>query len=315
LKHNLYGNNEDLFNKAYRNRFIGFRSEAEFKKDFKGEIFYDGGFILPAQDSKATLHAPVYFTVSDDDPRNYNSLYKELSKFRFAKMLFVKYGNKDIRTWKTQDLLNIGNPLPIPEFEVFEYTNKGMVSTRSGISCLTGLFADKANPYKSPFDIEDRIKKECFDMLSTYHTKELVKIYTERLVFDGYLGYSKYRGIPSDIDLITLKNEKYYLLEVKEKDLSKGRNPGFGMDVRRMNDLETLQISTGLRFVYIVKHVNNQTERKKVGWYQISLASFIKHTVGNKHINGGAGMASVSDQHSTLVCKLHHFKTIKPPDS
>ena len=62
LECNLYASTQELFDNAYRNRIIGFRSEIEFSNSFnKGQLF-EGGYILPTVNHAATLDSPIYFT-------------------------------------------------------------------------------------------------------------------------------------------------------------------------------------------------------------------------------------------------------------
>ncbi|MEN3323753.1 hypothetical protein VP395_08440 [Mariniflexile soesokkakense] len=310
LTHNLYGSTQGFFNSAYRNRFIGFRSELEFKNDFKSRRLIDGGYILPMQDKKPTLHAPLYFTITAKKPYSFLRTYSILESFPFSKMLVIHFPNYDIDSWNTIDVMQTGDLLRVPDFSVYEKTYNRIEHTKQGINYITNLFMDKTrNPNR--FIVDKKIKQECFEMLEVFEIEQLIDIYVDRLVFDGFIGLGKVKGVPSDIDAIDMKENNFFLLEIKEKDLSKGNPKGFGMDTQRLNDLLSIQKLTGLTYVYMVKKVNNQKERLKDGWFYISLNDFYKHTKGSATIQGGAGMASASGNHPTLVCDFKHFKELK----
>ena len=161
---------------------------------------------------------------------------------------------------------------------------------------------------KPTYSIDQNNKKYCFDLLINYEKNELIKIYLDRLIFDGYIGYSKYKGSPSDIDVIRKRKGGFDFIEIKEKDLSKTPPKGFGMDVSRMKDVLLLHKISSFPYYYFVMKINNQTDRKKDGWYYISIDEFYKNTASSKTINGGAGMASVSFSHPTVVCDFEKFK-------
>lgn len=136
-------------------------------------------------------------------------------------------------------------------------------------------------------------------------------MYVQRLIFDGYIGYSRKHGIPSDIDAIIYseKLKSYALLEVKEKDISKRPPQGFGMDVERIADLSKLKSSTQIPIYCIVKQIDNQKDRNFLPWKIIELDSF-KKNLAKLTIQGGSGMGFENGQYPTQICPYEHFKDL-----
>lgn len=137
--------------------------------------------------------------------------------------------------------------------------------------------------------------------------QDLMQLYVNRLVFDGYLGFACYKGIPSDIDAIICKNEQFSLVEIKEKDKSKKPPQGFGMDIGRIESLHKLSLATTWPCYYLVKEINNQQQRELIAWHWIDLRQFIAATVSADIIEGGTGMRSLQSSNPTKVCPYQYF--------
>ncbi|WP_334058024.1 hypothetical protein [Polaribacter sp. P097] len=308
LQANLFATNFNIYNRAFRNRIIGYRSELEFKSKFNTEtLLLDGGYILPVKSKSNTLDNPIYFTISSNIiDNNYLELYELLSQDIFKSLFFIQFNNYEIKNWESTVIEN--EIFPIPPVKIYKYINGEIKLFSKEIESFTSIYVDKT-PTKVNFKIEKNTLKECYEMLKDFDIKMLLDIYVERLIFDGFLGFSKYRGIASDIDSISKKNGKFNFLEIKEKDLSK-RNPGFGMDTRRLENIKKLKKTYPINYYYVVKQVNNQYERKFKSWYYIEITDFIKKTLGNKKIEGGAGMSNLG-KNPTLICNQEYFKKIK----
>ena len=67
LKSNIWASKESIYEKAFRNRVIGFRSELDFFLAFKDKDLYQGGYILPVKSRAKTLDNPIYFTISSSN--------------------------------------------------------------------------------------------------------------------------------------------------------------------------------------------------------------------------------------------------------
>ena len=101
------------------------------------------------------------------------------------------------------------------------------------------------------------------------------------------------------------------MLEVKEKDLSKREPRGFGMDIRRIRHMRKLSRFLELPFLYVVRQVNNQTERLHMGWHYIEIEDFHANTKDLAPIEGGFGMRSVHSSNPTKVCPFEHFNNFE----
>jgi len=127
-----------------------------------------------------------------------------------------------------------------------------------------------------------------------------------------FIGFKYFKGIPSDIDGIRLdQNSNFIFYEVKEKDLSKSEPVGFGIDVQRLDDCLALAKRFGVEYRYVVRHVNNQTDREFVDWRVITFDKFNELTDRNNIKEGGTGMntAGIGDNPTVLV-SLEHFAPV-----
>lgn len=75
---------------------------------------------------------------------------------------------------------------------------------------------------RNRFEIEKQTFIWLQKNISEFSRPQLLKIYMNRLCLDGFTGFGKQTGKPSDIGMI-VKNSagKFSLIEVKEKDLPK----------------------------------------------------------------------------------------------
>lgn len=294
----------------FTNRFNGFVGELDFIEWFsltrKGNDIFSGGFLLSPIEDAYPLDKPIYFTVSSDDPSRYGEIYERMAKLGCSKMFFIQWDNcKDFIHWSMHDVLRIGRSLPVPDMEVFSYDDHGNFSQVS-ISEILDCYTDR------DCILEDKVSsstKEMFSgILDRFDERHIKELYVQRLVFDGFIGLRKVKGIPSDLDLIVKakRNQQYICFEVKEKDLSKTPPQGFGMDVSRIDFFKTLIAKTEIETYYIVKQIDNQRDRKLIAWRCIELLTFSRNTV-DRIIEGGTGMRSSRSSNPTLICPERHF--------
>lgn len=144
--------------------------------------------------------------------------------------------------------------------------------------------------------------------LGDFSIEELQQILANRFIFDGLIGFTRTKGIPSDIDLVTLRDDKLVFIEIKEKDKAK-RVVGFGMDTPRLEDIINIAHRLCVEYYYVVKEVNNQVDRVFVDWWVIEIKDFHKITKGGVIFEGGIGMAtSINSSHPTVVAPLYSFR-------
>ena len=200
--------------------------------------------------------------------------------------------------------------LNVPEFEICEFiaSSNKFIPTSNNVTDVTDFFTTVLKRSKSAYPIAESTKKWLFDSLEQFSIPQLTKIYLNRLFLDGYLGFGKEKGKPSDIDII-LKSQtnEYRLIEVKEKDLPKYAKKGFGLDVPRLNDLLRISNETKLDYYLIVRQINNQIARELIAWKTIKINDFAADVWGDTKVIGGTGMRSTNSVNATLICSYDLF--------
>lgn len=316
--HILVSNNV-IGDMQYSSRYKGFRGELEyyswFRDNRKESHMHNGGYLIPTIANNNALIKPVYFIANNKAPDKIEKrIYSAIASLDCKKMFYFQYDDSiSISKWKREDIMTLGQVIPVPDFRVFEYDNKLSKFIPSKISTFTDTFKPYKTRNTNTYPIYEKTKILYIEKLSVYNYKDLVNLYVERLFFDGYIGFGRERGIPTDIDLIVEsrdKEGKLYLLEIKEKDLSKTPPVGFGMDVSRIEDINKISSITGLPYYYIVRHVNNQRDRKFIEWLAIDMNSFTEKIRSANTIEGGTGMRSANSSNPTKVCPYNNFKKL-----
>ncbi|MDQ8005266.1 MAG: hypothetical protein REI64_10735 [Pedobacter sp.] len=306
LAHNVIGDIQ------YNYRYIGFNGELSFLEWYQSthpnDRLFDGGYFLPTQEYKECYDkSSIYFTVSKDKPEEYAFIYESIAKLSLKKYYFIQYNTeKQFEEWEQKDLLKSENPIHTPELSVFEYLPK---DAQFKVVELPEFLANYQinNYYRPKNNIPEAKKTEWIGKLEKFDEEQLLQLYVQRLIFDGFLGFKVKRGIPSDIDCIALTSRGLPLImEVKEKDLSKGPLNGFGMDLSRIEALRVLEETTGINVYYIVRRVANQTTRDFMEWRVISIKNFIEK-MDRKPIAGGTGMRATDTYNPTYLCELNNF--------
>ncbi|MBJ9948532.1 hypothetical protein I5729_05330 [Acinetobacter bereziniae] len=304
-----------LGDKQYESRYKGFIGELSFQEwlsNYRGSAtVFTGGYLLPRISGNRSIEQPIYFTVSSDNPQKYIHIYSYLNRLSCESMYFINWNNEcSFSEWHLSKEVLDGIELRVPNFNVFKFdpVNSNFISISLGE--FLNLFPLKQ--YRTPSRaIPSLMTMTWQEKLSSYEYKHILDLYVQRLIFDGYIGYSREHGIPSDIDAIIYseKLNTYALLEVKEKDKSKRPPQGFGMDVERIADLSKLKSSTGLPIYYIVREVDNQKDRNFLSWKIIELDNF-KKNLSQSTIQGGSGMGFENGQYPTQICPYEHFKDL-----
>lgn len=299
--------------KQYNSRYKGFAGELEFEKWYRenrpGTRVYLGGYFVPATLNGATLNDPVYFTAGSDHPDDYTGIYKSISAIGCKGMYFIRW-DKGIpfENWLKEEVMHNKVFLPVPSITVFKFDVAEGRFAEVGLPSFLSEFTPV--PVSRISRVDENTREIFLRKLNHFDFDDLLNIYVQRLFFDGYLGFGVSRGIPGDIDQIIMDKKqagKYIFIEVKEKDLSKTPPQGFGMDVRRIEDLQTISRKTGNEYLYIVRRVNNQRDRRFVEWLCIDIGNFSKHLSENV-IPGGTGMRSEKSDNPTRICPYVCFR-------
>ena len=308
VAHNVIGD------KQFTRRYNGFIGELDFNEWFrlnrKWEQLYNGGFLVPAVAGTSALDHPVYFTTSGEEPEVYRDIYRRIARLNCRALFFIRWDRSiPFSNWEKSRVGGIPGQLPVPRMACYRYRPEDDVFVPSSLAEMQHYFSD------SPDELTDKVphwvKARFSELLERFDEEAVVDLYVQRLIFDGYLGLKKVRGKPSDIDLLIKAKGTGRLLafEVKEKDLSKKPPVGFGMDVPRMGFFADFMKATGIDVYYIVKQINNQTERKITAWRAIEMAGFIAHAESTV-VEGGTGMRSDSSYNPTRICREKHFRTL-----
>ena len=299
-------------------RYKGFRGEL-FLEDFLASKYselkqLEGGMIISKDSNESSLDNALYLSVipKEEEADDYIVIFTYLSKLNFKKMYLVRYGDnwssKPVMVYQTGTI-----SLDVPEMEIYEFdsVSNQFSKTSNDIIEITDFFTTIEKRSKNSYPIAESTKKWLFDSLEQFSRSQLIKIYMNRLFLDGYLGFGKEKGKPSDIDMI-IKTPAgaYRLIEVKEKDLPKQAKKGFGLDVPRLDDLLRISRETKLEYHLVVRHVNNQTERKLIEWKKIKIDDFAADVKGDKKVIGGTGMRSANSINQTLICSYDQFTTL-----
>jgi hypothetical protein len=313
---NLYASSEGILVTALKNRFIGFRAEIELQKLFAEKKFelFEGGFIVPLRDGKETLNAPIYFTVDHRPASEYKQLYEVLNDGNFSKLIYIRFDiQKKIDQWKSALLQNSEYIFPIPHFRIYDFQKNNFIEAGNDLSSFLSHFTSKKEYFKQRIKISAEPLQLIKSYLNDYDETQLLNLYVSRLVFDGFIGLMHFKGIPSDIDLIRKDHQNYKFYEVKEKDLSKTNPIGFGIDVQRLEDCLKISQVMKVKYTYIVRQVDNQTERNFISWRYIDFENFEKNTDKSKIKQGGTGMNTGGSMHDnpTLLVEEKHFGKIE----
>ncbi|MGJ8596779.1 hypothetical protein [Sulfitobacter sp.] len=296
----------------YESRFKGFIGELDFPR-FASQVWpgvdlLPGGFLVsPISDARSTIN-PIHFNISTREPSDFLEIYKRLANLGCSALFYFQFEvEKEVENWTQNEF---SSDFISPPYKVYEYRKDSECFEISSKDTFCSLFEDKSKIPKSK-KIPDELKKRFRAKLVEFSQTSLAELYFQRLVFDTLVGGPKVHGSPSDIDYVAHSKRRngYVILEVKEKDPSKGGRPGFGMDVPRIEDFIEMQSKTGMRVFYIVREITDQKSRKFLRWRSIKLDTFISHLGGT--IQGGTGMGPKNDKNPTKICPVQHFDTIE----
>lgn len=300
---------------SYKNRYNGFVGELDFREWFlhnrRWDKIYSGGFFVPTLKKANALDNPVYFTTSIDEPQSYGEIYRRIAKLGCKAMYFIKWDSSvPFSTWRKEDLLGVGIPLPVPPFLLYVYDVDQDSFILTTLAKFLNLFTRRNRPLEDKVSVE--FKERFSELLDRFDGGAIMDLYVQRLFFDGFIGLGKVRGIPSDIDMVIRSKDEGQLIafEVKEKDLTKTEPKGFGMDVKRIAFFETFMDRTGIDVYYMVRQIDNQSSRKIIAWRTIPMRKFIA-CVDEKDVEGGTGMGLEDSSNPTWICEDRYFKCLE----
>lgn len=313
LAYNLLGD------KQYLNRYNGFNGELHFNKlyeDIRQTSLLSGGMFIPCKVRGEHFEDAIYVTFSSDNPNceNYLEVYCGASSLAIKGQYFIQYDLSILYgNWQTTEVFKSGSKgclFPVPRFQVYKFDIASRAFQLGNMEEIQSHLKLNSEPLKRK-NIPNSMVNMFIDKFSSFDEKYLLELYLERLFFDGYLGLTYARGAPIDIDCIALgsRGEKY-IIEVKEKDLSKKPPRGFGMDISRMKSLKILSRNLGYKSIYVVREVADQDTRTLKDWHWIYMDDFNCAVESSGSIKGGTGMRSKNSINHTKVCPLVEFKKL-----
>lgn len=299
----------------YKNRYNGFNGEIDFLNWFRAKRSTptcEGGVFIPLIDTDDSFEEAIYVLVVPTPILDIHSKQLQAAKplSKRGQYLVSYDSNEHIEDWnylKVEGLTDKSIPYP-SSLKIFTLLENSLTELSiSELKDRTGIksaFNKKAN-------INDSLKLHFINKLIQYDYEDILNTYLTRFILDGIFTRTNtnrevQRGAPLDVDYFVFgKNEKWNILEIKEKDLS--TNGCFGMDVRRINSLQKLAKTFSTKAFYIVRKINNQIDRKFVTWRIISMDNFDKFASRNT-VEGGTGMRSTKSSNPTRLCKESRFK-------
>ena len=291
---NLYSllTSEAQKNRFYYNRSVGFAPEFEFSQlcDRMNLQTLDGGMFLMRKEPD---YHGVYVTISGGNKDDYLPLYSQLRSIRRESVSQMFFG--EIRGWNNNPAtirikegpelnLDIAQPracpainpearnrqrivdaqILTPEIDFFEYDGAGWTPT--DIATIRGNF--------NATGVRVGARKQSFlNYMNNYPADFLRDAYCNRFFLDHLLaGISPYM---CDIDKVIVHDERYELVEVKNKtpvfaandnganDLQRAR---FGWDFRRFAWYLYLKQQTGLDIRFVVARIDDRIHRNTIEW-------------------------------------------------
>lgn len=312
VSHNVIGD------KQLMNRYKGFRGEMFLNQTIGNKPYrelLEGGLIVSTDPSyESSLDHSIYINIVEKYTytSSYDDIYRLLSPLNFNKMYLIIYDRNILNTSPVMIYPNESVSFDVPEMTIYEYNCTSYIfePKTDGLNQILNNFNTIPNRKKNTYPISVDTKNWLIDALSPFEENELYQLFMTRLILDGYIGFSKKKGKPSDIDLITKRNGKYSLIEVKEKDVPKRAKKGFGLDTPRIGDFDRISKATGLSYYLIVREIDNQTNRNLLGWKYINITDFIEDVKKDTEVEGGTGMRSAYSDNPTLICSYDKFQDI-----
>jgi hypothetical protein len=314
---------------AYDNRIKGFIAEALASDEIvkaKGYLPLKGGWIIPLpatprfRDTVRILYLTILHQNDfDNNIKHYCAIYNELEKFDYK---YLATYTINFNAYKKLDIKFSTIEFPEIKINYYKFNSLSVSFDITDYNDIRNL--QKRNPPDWKKQKTHKINKSTKNILNQLSKENLYDILSTRYVFDYLLGNMYFgRGIPSDFDMIVYfpdQQNNYVIYEIKEKDQSKKNGNinnvvGFGMDIERINDYDTfIKWFPQFDFRYLVREINNQKDRKLVGWRSINMKEFIKNSIYDPDgKSGGQGMLPStlgSNDIKTAICPIDKFKII-----
>lgn len=313
VSYNVIGDKQAL------SRYKGFRAELFFDnyvvEKYPNFKQFEGGIIISKDSIESSLINSVYISIIPKEKYDdhYIEIFKHLNPLEFKKMYLVIYSDSD---WKLLPVMKFESEeikLWVPKFEIFQFnfTSGAFEETSNEDTEITNFFESEERRGRNQHTIPASVKEFLKENLTQFTRNQILQIYMNRLFLDGYIGFGKKKGKPSDIDMIILNDkEEFRLVEIKEKDLPKFAKKGFGLDIPRLKDLLHISKTINLEYFLIIRHINNQNDRELLGWKYITVKGFADDVKNDQAVMGGTGMRMSNSDNPTLICSISKFRDL-----
>lgn len=103
---------------------------------------------------------------------------------------------------------------------------------------------------------------------------------------------------------------KLSLYRTKGKGSAKKNKKGFGLDVPRLRDMLSISRQSGIGYFLAVRHVNNQTYRRLIGYKYIYIKNFADEVTHSDLVAGGKEMRAETSISEILICSYELFGSL-----
>jgi len=290
-------------------RSRGFRAELEYAAKIQqegAEVLDAGQFVVSKKENDVDPENYIfYMTVTTDDRDKYGEFYEIISKLPEMRNLFfikienvAEWGTRKITTKDGASTNNIQVDIASPNLSVFRYEGGRWAS--SSFDEIKKMLVKKASERVA------KNKENLLSYLANYDMGVLVNVYCNRFVLDVELG--EYKKGMMDFDHIVIENGKFIAVETKEKDpIGKRDFPDdetkwhFGWDSRRIGWYMHLKLDLDLDTRYVIREINNQTDRELVKWKRIDMDRFRRCASWLSERAGGGGGGTISAPYNAFV--------------
>ena len=265
-----------------------------------------GGFLLPTINKAPAIQDPIYFASYPIAPNEEaQKAFNLVNNIQCKKMFYIQYAPP----WRQENIY--GLTLPVPTMTTYQYDSDTLEFNRCNFSQFTNAYRETpGTPISARLD--DGVQAWMKVRLQAHEHADLVALYVQRLLLDGFIGFNHERGKPYDIDAFIYHNEEpAIIVDVKEKFLDSTR--AFGMDISSFDTLLHFKKQTGLPVEYVVNQVD-KSNREHIAWRNIELDVFAKFK-DPLSVTGGAGLEPRGVSKPCYMCYHERFDELQTPEA
>ena len=290
--------------RSFNQRVGGYRAELEFTHlDFGNQIHVlSGGWVLYRQILAPNYNnQAIYITISLDDKINYVEFYEIIQNL--PEIINCYYCEIKLEDWENYEINNIN--FYYPNFQFFRYESGAFIEAE--LEEILGFFTDKNS---RNFRINDK-EISRLDYIHQFPEDAIIDLYCNRFFIDIILKTKKKEIF--DFDSLWYENERYSLVEIKEKFPENFENADlnvwfYGWDTRRYAWYLYITMMLNIDCKYVIREVDNTEVPNFRTWKYISIHDFNRSVGWSASLLGGAGMAG--GRSSTLIAPYLAFNDL-----